>query len=59
MYGARPLKRVIQQRIQNILAMRLLEGEIGEGDRIRVDVREGALTFEKAGAGGGQELLRG
>jgi ATP-dependent Clp protease ATP-binding subunit ClpB len=35
-YGARPLKRVIQSRIQNPLALRLLEEEVGEGARIRV-----------------------
>jgi ATP-dependent Clp protease ATP-binding subunit ClpB len=34
-YGARPLKRVIQSRIQNPLAMRLLEAEVEEGTRIR------------------------
>jgi ATP-dependent Clp protease ATP-binding subunit ClpB len=44
-YGARPLKRVLQQRIQNELAMRILEGEIGEGDEVRVDVDGGELTF--------------
>ncbi|MCS7032445.1 MAG: AAA family ATPase, partial [Phycisphaerae bacterium] len=37
-YGARPLKRVIQQRIENPLATKLLNGEFGEGDVIRVDV---------------------
>jgi len=37
-YGARPLKRVIQQRIQNPLAMSLLEGDFREGDTILVDV---------------------
>ncbi len=35
-FGARPLKRVIQARIQNPLAMRLLEAEVDEGTRIRV-----------------------
>jgi len=37
-YGARPLKRVIQQRIQNPLALSLLEGDFREGDTILVDV---------------------
>jgi ATP-dependent Clp protease ATP-binding subunit ClpB len=37
-YGARPLKRVIQQRIENPLAGRLLRGEFGEGDTVRIDV---------------------
>jgi ATP-dependent Clp protease ATP-binding subunit ClpB len=37
-YGARPLKRVIQQRIENPLAGRILKGEFGEGDTVHVDV---------------------
>jgi len=37
-YGARPLKRVIQQRIENPLATRLLQGEFGPGETIRIDV---------------------
>jgi ATP-dependent Clp protease ATP-binding subunit ClpB len=36
-YGARPLKRVIQQRIENPLASRILRGEFAEGDTIRID----------------------
>jgi ATP-dependent Clp protease ATP-binding subunit ClpB len=36
--GARPLKRVIQRRIQNQLAMRILKGEVKEGDRVVVEV---------------------
>ncbi|HNP73071.1 MAG TPA: ATP-dependent chaperone ClpB [Kouleothrix sp.] len=51
-YGARPIKRVIQQRLQNELALRLLQGEFREGDTIEVGVdRGGAFTFEKAMAG--------
>jgi ATP-dependent Clp protease ATP-binding subunit ClpB len=49
-YGARPLKRAIQRLVENPLALRLLEGDFGEGDTIRVDVRDGALDFERAGA---------
>jgi ATP-dependent Clp protease ATP-binding subunit ClpB len=49
-YGARPLKRAIQRLVENPLALRLLEGDFGEGDTIRVDVRDGALDFEPAGA---------
>jgi ATP-dependent Clp protease ATP-binding subunit ClpB len=46
-YGARPLKRTIQQEIQNPLALRLLEGRYKEGDTIRVDVdRDGNLVFK-------------
>ena len=37
-YGARPLKRVIQNEVQNILAMKILNGEIKEGDKIIIDV---------------------
>jgi ATP-dependent Clp protease ATP-binding subunit ClpB len=48
-YGARPLKRVIQQRIQNPLALMLLQGEFREGDTIEVDLDEdGRLHFNKA-----------
>ena len=48
MYGARPLKRAIQQQIENPLAERILKGEFLPGDRIRVGVRDGHLTFGKA-----------
>ncbi|MFM7119152.1 MAG: AAA family ATPase, partial [Gammaproteobacteria bacterium] len=44
-YGARPLKRVIQKRIENPLASRLLRGEFGPGDRVAVDYRDGAYAF--------------
>ncbi len=37
-YGARPLKRVIQNEIQNVLAMKLLNGEVKEGDTVHIDV---------------------
>jgi ATP-dependent Clp protease ATP-binding subunit ClpB len=47
-YGARPLKRAIQRLLENPLALRLLEGEFGEGDTVRVDAGDGGLTFEKA-----------
>ncbi|HWQ15234.1 MAG TPA: ATP-dependent chaperone ClpB [Roseiflexaceae bacterium] len=51
-FGARPLKRVIQQRIQNPLALRLLQGEFREGDTILVDVDpSGNFTFSKAAVG--------
>ncbi|WP_029215433.1 ATP-dependent chaperone ClpB [Kallotenue papyrolyticum] len=47
-YGARPLKRVIQQRIQNPLALKLLQGEFRDGDTILVDVdANGDFTFTK------------
>ena len=47
-YGARPLKRVIQKRLVDQLALRLLEGEFSPGDRVRVDVEGGELAFERA-----------
>jgi ATP-dependent Clp protease ATP-binding subunit ClpB len=49
-YGARPLKRVIQRRIQDPLALRLLDGEIRDGETVLVDAGEdGAIVF-RAGA---------
>jgi len=47
LYGARPLKRAIQQQIENPLAMRVLEGKIGPKDVVPVDFREGTFTFER------------
>jgi len=46
-YGARPLKRVIQREVQDPLAMALLRGEFGEGDVVRADVRDGKFVFEE------------
>jgi ATP-dependent Clp protease ATP-binding subunit ClpB len=46
-YGARPLKRVIQRQVQDPLALRLLEGEIRDGDLVRIDAMDGHLTFER------------
>ena len=47
-YGARPLKRVVQQQIENPLAQRILQGQFGPGDRVAVTVRDGELAFAKA-----------
>ncbi len=47
-YGARPLKRAIQQQVENPLAQRILRGEFGPGDRVRVSARDGQLAFVKA-----------
>ena len=44
-FGARPLRRLIQREIQDPLAMRLLSGEVQEGDRIVVDAEDEALVF--------------
>jgi ATP-dependent Clp protease ATP-binding subunit ClpB len=46
-YGARPLKRVIQKRLVDRLALAILEGEFGPGDTVEVDVADGDLRFEK------------
>jgi len=46
-YGARPLKRVIQREVQDPLALALLRGEFAEGETVRVDARDGQVTFEK------------
>ncbi len=46
-YGARPLKRTIQRRILDPLAMRVLEGQFVDGDTIAVDVGGDGLRFEK------------
>ncbi len=47
-YGARPLKRVIQKRLVDKLALKLLENEFVPGDTVRVDAAEGELTFDRA-----------
>ncbi len=47
-YGARPLKRVVQQQIENPLAQRILQGQFAPGDRVAVTMRDGALAFAKA-----------
>ena len=46
-YGARPLKRAIQQQIENPLAQRILQGAFVPGDRIRVSASGGELKFAK------------
>jgi len=46
LYGARPLKRALQQRVENPLAEALLDGDITEGDTVHVRVKNDALVFE-------------
>ena len=46
-YGARPLKRAIQRRVLDPLALRVLEGDFLEGDTVVVDASGDALAFEK------------
>jgi ATP-dependent Clp protease ATP-binding subunit ClpB len=57
-FGARPLKRVIQHRIENPLANKILRGEFGEGDTILVHAERatGGFKFEKAT---GAEVVEG
>jgi ATP-dependent Clp protease ATP-binding subunit ClpB len=47
LYGARPLKRAIQAEIENPLAKRILEGEFGPKDRVKVDARGGKIVFQR------------
>ena len=47
-YGARPLKRVIQRSLQNTLATMLLEGRIEDGETVKVDVVDGGLVINDA-----------
>jgi ATP-dependent Clp protease ATP-binding subunit ClpB len=47
-FGARPLKRTIQRRLQNPLAMKLLEGTFKAGDAVEVAVESGELRFSRA-----------
>ncbi|WP_031475606.1 ATP-dependent Clp protease ATP-binding subunit [Streptomyces bicolor] len=44
-YGARPLRRTIQKEVDNQLSRLLLDGRIGEGGRVTVDVEDGRLAF--------------
>ena len=51
-YGARPLKRVIQRRLQNPMALAILDGQFGEGDRVRADrTPDGDIAFQKVASG--------
>jgi ATP-dependent Clp protease ATP-binding subunit ClpB len=48
-YGARPLKRAIQQQVENPLAQKILKGEFGPGSKVKVTAKSGQLLFSKAG----------
>ncbi len=50
-YGARPLKRVIQKRLVDPLALAILEGRFAPGDTVRVDAVDGELVLERAEVG--------
>jgi ATP-dependent Clp protease ATP-binding subunit ClpB len=47
-YGARPLKRVIQKRLVDPLALAILEGRFVPGDTVEVDARDGEIVLERA-----------
>ncbi len=49
-FGARPLKRTIQKRVLDPLAMKVLDGTFRDGDTVRVDLQDGDLTFTHAEA---------
>ncbi|HEY9713116.1 MAG TPA: AAA family ATPase, partial [Chroococcales cyanobacterium] len=49
-YGARPLKRLIQKDIENPLALKLLQGDFADGDRITVDSEGEGLQFKREGS---------
>ena len=50
LFGARPLKRAIQQQVENPLAKAILEGRFAAKDTVRVDAKKGAIVFDKAPA---------
>ena len=45
-YGARPLKRVIQQEVENRIARGILDGTIRDGDTVTIDAKDGKLVME-------------
>ena len=49
-YGARPLKRVVQKQLVDRLATGLLDGTIRDGDRVAVEARDGEIVFDTARA---------
>jgi ATP-dependent Clp protease ATP-binding subunit ClpB len=49
-YGARPVKRAIQQQLENPLSKAILEGKFGPKDTIYVDVKGGVFSFDRTKA---------
>ena len=47
-YGARPLRRLIQRKVEDSLAEEILSGKYSAGDTIRLTLTDGKITFEKA-----------
>jgi ATP-dependent Clp protease ATP-binding subunit ClpB len=54
-FGARPLKRAIQRSLQDPLAMKILAGEVGPGDKVRADVEGDEIAFTRTGKGAAHE----
>ena len=46
-YGARPLRRAIQRKIENPLSTMLLQGDFGEGSHVKIVLSQGELDFVK------------
>ncbi len=53
-FGARPLRRLIQKEVENVIARKVLGGEVTQGDRIVVDHHHGQLVFETAARAGAE-----
>ena len=47
MFGARPLRRVIQKMVEDRLSEELLKGNISKGDTVLIDEQDGELTFRR------------
>ena len=45
-YGARPLKRAIQQQLENPLAQKILTGDYKTGDQVQIDVKDSVIVFD-------------
>ncbi|MSQ43796.1 MAG: AAA family ATPase [Chloroflexi bacterium] len=58
-YGARPLRRVIQREVENVLARRILEGLIVDGDTVGIDAVAGGLRVERRSGGRGSAMTSG
>ncbi|MCA1689374.1 MAG: hypothetical protein LC720_02690 [Actinobacteria bacterium] len=58
-YGARPLKRVIQKQLVDRLALALLDGRLRDGERVSVDAEAGQLVFGGELAGHGTPAATG
>jgi len=54
-YGARPLKRFVQRLVQDPLAMKILHGEVLDGDHVVVDAAKGEMKFEVTGRAAAQQ----